>query len=157
MEDCNITISMTHPPYPTRTTSGPSISSPMPEHVDLAFIYAEKYGHGRVGDIWVNWICKDKQGDILDHREMLFAVSRESNYCFAVRVRERDAGYQNLVWSHGAGSDEVITIEDSGCGSWRFKAGSKVPVVDAIALAKRFVSEGYVGDDFEWELEPVSP
>ena len=149
-----ISVTMTHPPYNTTTTSGPGIDNPLPEHVDIAFLCAERYGHGRVGDIWINWIVKDQQGNVLDHREMLFAVSKEHDCCFAARVDGTTGGYENLMWSHGPGSDEIITIEDSGCGRWRFKAGSKVPVVDAIALAKRFVAEGYIGDDLEWEIEP---
>jgi hypothetical protein len=154
MENYNIIVSVTHPPYPTEAKSSPSVNSPLPEHVDIAFRYATEYGGSCVGDIWFNWIVRDQQGIVLDHREMLFAVSREHDCCFAVRMKERRGQYENLVWSCGPDAGEIITLEDSGGGEWRFRAGSKVPMADAIALAKRFVAEGYIGDDLEWEMRP---
>jgi len=152
----NIIVSMTHPPYPTPSRSGPSVNSPLPEHVDIAFKYAMNYGNGRVGDIWIEWNEKDKEGRVLEVRQLLVAVSKEYDCCFASRVKEQNGLYENLVWNQESSSKEIITIEDSGCGDWRFKAVSKIPVADAIALVKRFVAEGYIGDDLEWEYEPTA-
>lgn len=152
-----ISVGMTHPPYNTRTTSGPAVKNPLPEHVDLAFKYTKEFGCGEIGAIWINWNVKDQQGNVLDHREMHFAVSREHDCCFAVRMKERKGYYENLIWSHGPGSEEIITIGDAGGGEWRFKAASKLPMADAIALAKRFVAEGYIGDDLEWKVSPEEP
>jgi hypothetical protein len=152
----NVIVYMTHPPYPTRLRSGPSVDSPLPEHVDIAFRYAMDNGHCRVGDIWIKWNIKDDEGELLDLKELLIAVSKDLDCCFVARVKEQNGLYENLVWNHGPGSKEIITVEDSGCGEWRFNAGSKIPVADAIALAKRFVAEGYIGDDLEWEFEPTA-
>ncbi|MBU6326995.1 MAG: hypothetical protein KGQ89_05160 [Verrucomicrobia bacterium] len=83
-------------------------------------------------------------------------VSQEHDCCFVARMKEWNGLYENLVWNLEPGSEEIITLEDSGCGEWRFKAGSKVPIADAIALAKRFVAEGYIGEDLEWESQSVT-
>lgn len=152
MEEARITVSITHPPYNTPTTSGPAVFGPLPEHVDLAFRCAEEFGHGEIGAIWMNWTRKDQQGNVLEHRELHFAVSVVHHCCFAARMKEQNGCYENLVWKHGPGSDDIIIIEDSGGGEWRFRAHSRIPVADAVALAKRFVTEGYIGDDLEWEI-----
>lgn len=147
-------VSLSHPPYSTEQKSGPSVNSPLPEHVELAFKYSREYGSDCIGDIWINWTRKDAQGNTMEHREMLFAVSKLHNCCFVVRMIGLNGVYQNLVWNIGVGSEPILTIEDSGCGDWRFKSSSKVPVSNAIELAKRFAEEGDTGDDLTWEPIP---
>lgn len=148
-------MTLTHPPYNTSKRGGPSVRNPLPEHVDLAFRYAAEYGDGNVGDIWIEWDIKDEEGKLLEVKQLMVAVSKKHDCCFVVRgTDDHPDFYEHLVWSHGEGSDKMITILDSGCADWSFKAASKVPMEAAIALAKRFVADGYIGDDLEWEPKP---
>jgi len=160
---------MTQPPlsrfvgsieHPTATTCGTSITNPLPEHIEIAFHYAIRSGEGRVGDIWIKWNKEDKEGKegkegkLVEFKELMIAVSKEHNCCFMARGIEQVSHYENLVWSQRDGDDEIISIEDSGCADWYFKVGSKVPIAEGIAIAKRFAADGDICDELKWEVSP---
>jgi hypothetical protein len=156
MNDFLIIVTLTHPPYNTRNRGGPSVRNPLPEHIDLAFRYTAEYGDGKVGDIWIKLSIKNEEGKLVDFKELVIAVSNEHDCCFLARRIGIDGIYQNLVWSHSDTPIVIIRMEDSGCGEWLFKADSKVPVADAISLAKRFAANGSLGEHLKWEARPTA-